>query len=334
MGKRRRSRRKKNKFLRISPYIAIIGLAAGYIIKSYGGEILEDYKHSLLRNKVVSESSTEEIVEEEIIEEEVIEEPTIVLESEPEEIPEIEEEIVEEVPEYVEVISDELLTLGYDFKDIDFNELKSRDEAVCGWITLDGTNIDYEIANATDEENEYYAHHDLDGNYSKSGTIYVDSRCNSLENTTNDLSDVTLIYGHHMKHGKMFADLCKFQADENFINDHQFAVVYTPDGYAYKLTFFAGMRFSGDSDAPVYRESLEDEDIFNAYIESLKENSTFTSDVEVKYGDKIVGLITCEYTGGINSRYGLFATAERQYVDELQREESMNDNNNAFYAFR
>lgn len=322
MGKRRRRKR----LLRFSPYIVAFGLGAGYIIKSFGGEILERYNYSSLQDEVVNEMSTEDIIEEEPIEEEPIEE---------ESQPDInDEETIEEEPK-VEVISDELLTLGYKFNDIDFDKLKAQNTDTCGWIIIDGTHINYPIVNATDEENSYYAHHDMDGNYSKSGTIYVDNRCNSLENPTYDLSDVTLVYGHHMKYNEMFADLCNYM-NEDYIDDHQFAIVYTPDGYAYKLTFFAGMRFSGESDKPIYRESLEDEEVFNEYIESLRENSSFTSDVEVNYGDKIIGLVTCEYSGGIDSnyRYGLFATVEKQYINELQIENSIDNTESVSCALK
>lgn len=316
MGKRR-----KKRLLRFSPYIVAIGLGVGYIVKSLGGEILEQYHYSTLKDEVVNELPTEETTEEE----------SVVVIPEEETQPESTEEEVEEPK--VEVISDELLTLGYEFKDIDFEELKAKNEDVCGYIILDGTNISYPIVNATDEENSYYAHHDLDGNESKSGTIYVDTRCNSLENPTYDLSDVTLVYGHHMKHGLMFANLCEYMK-EDYIDNHQFAIIYTPDGYAYKLTFFAGMRFSGESDEPIYRENLDDEQTFNEYIESLKENSSFTSDTEVNYGDKIIGLVTCEYTAGPDSRYGLFATVEKQYIDKLQIENSIDNSENISSALK
>lgn len=329
MGKKRR-RKRRCRLSRVYPYIVTMGLATGYIVKSLGGEILEFYNYSSLQDEVVSEPSTEEFETEEELESEKKEEASTV-ESEEQETT---EEVLEEEPK-VEVISDELLNLGYDFKSIDFEELKDKNEAICGWITIDGTNINYPIVNATDENNDYYAHHDLDGNYSNSGTIYVDNRCNSLENPTYDLSDVTLVYGHHMKYGKMFANLCNYMNDK-FIDDHQFGVIYTPDGYAYKVTFFAGSRYSGESDAPMYRKSLEDEEAFYDYIDSLKEVSSFVSDVEVNYGDKIIGLVTCEYSAGIDSnyRYCLFGILEKQYVNELQKEDSIDDNDVKVYALK
>lgn len=325
MGKRRR-----RKFLRFSPYIVGIGLAAGYIIKSIGGEMLEIYNYSSLRDEVVNESSTEEIAEEEIVE------PTVTIEPEQtEEISESEEEIVEEPPEEpIEVISNELLMEGYEFVDIDFQNLLGKNDQTCGWIVLDGTKIDYPIVNATDEENSYYAHHDIEGNKSSLGTIYVDSRCNSLNNATYDLSDVTLIYGHHMTKGRMFASLCNYM-NADYINEHPYAVIYTPDGYAYKLSFFAGIRYSGKDERPAYRDNLDDEEVFNEYITSLRENSSFMSDMEVNYGDKIVGLVTCEYSAGIDSdyRYALFGVLEKQYINELQIESTM-DIENVSYGLK
>lgn len=330
MGKRRR--RRKSKLLRFSPYIVAIGLGVGYIVKSFGGEIVEMYYDSSLHNRFVTESeevSTEEPIINTLTPEDFEEVPK--LEEEPEETF-VEEEVVEEEKE---VISNELLSLGYEFQNIAFDELCETNKDACGWIIIDGTKISYPIVNATDEENAYYAHHDLEGNESNSGTIYVDTRCSSLDNETNDLSDVTLVYGHHMKYGKMFANLCNYM-DKDYIDDHQFGVIYTPDGYAYKVTFFAGMRFSGASDEPIYRDSLEDEDVFNEYIDSLKENSSFTSDVEVNYGDKIIGLVTCEYSAGLNSdyRYGLFGVLEKQYTNELQMESSIENQNDESCALK
>lgn len=297
-----------------------MSLGIGYVVKSFGGEIVQWCNYSSLRDNVVKEE-----VSDESFEEPTVETPETTLETIPESEEEtIEEEVLEEESETeeeikVEVISDELLSLGYNFPSVDLSEPLEKNEDTCGWIIIDGTKISYPIVNATDEENSYYAHHDLEGNETSAGTIYVDTRCNSLDNKTYDLSDVTLVYGHHMKGNKMFADLCNYM-DEDYINEHPFGVIYTPDGYAYKITFFAGMRFSGESDKPIYRESLEDMDVFNEYIDSIKEASSFESDVEVSYGDKIIGLVTCEYSAGLNSnyRYGLFGILEKQYINEQQ----------------
>jgi len=304
-----------HKFLRFSPYIIVIGLSTGYIVKSYGGEIIEQLKYDRLASSVVSEYEEETEPEVTIIEESIEVEST---EEESESI-EASTEVIEEIEEPQEVITSELLDSGYEFQNINFDELLNRNEDVCGWITLDDTVINYPIMNGTDEENSYYLHHDIDGNKSSTGMLYVDTRCTSLASKEYELSDVTLIYGHHMKNGSMFSSICKYM-NQSYYESHPYAVIYTPDGYAYKATMFAGIITSGTSDELIYADNLSDEDKYDEFIETLRESSTFTSDVDVEYGDKLIGFVTCEYTQGSNSRYVLFAKLEKQYTNELQKE--------------
>lgn len=307
-------------FLRNLRLILAIGLVGGIVVKSFGGEIIDEKKYEEFRDSFVKESSTEETVESEEVPETIEQTIEEIVEETIEEIESSSEEVNEEpeIEETVYVTSSELLDSGYKFKQIDFESLMGINSEVCGWITIDGTKIDYPIVNALDGEKDYYLHHNLERNESSSGTIYVDYRCNSLNNDTKDLNDITFIYGHHSKNGKMFSNICNYN-EPDYINDHPYGVIYTPDGYAYKVTFFAGKIHSGESDKLVFVDSLSEED-YDDYIEYLKTYSTFESDVTPEYGDKIVGLVTCEYTQGSNSRYILFGILEKQYTNELQIE--------------
>ena len=73
------------------------------------------------------------------------------------------------------------------------------DEMVA-WLTIDGTNIDYPVMQGDD--NTKFLNTDPFGNYSLSGSIFLDSRCSP------DFSDgYSVIYGHHMEYGHMFGAL-------------------------------------------------------------------------------------------------------------------------------
>lgn len=73
------------------------------------------------------------------------------------------------------------------------------DEMVA-WLTIDGTNIDYPVMQSDD--NTKFLNTDPFGNYSLSGSIFLDSRCSP------DFSDgYSVIYGHHMEYGHMFGAL-------------------------------------------------------------------------------------------------------------------------------
>lgn len=317
-------RRRGIKFLRCaSPYILMATLAGGMIVYSTSGWVKNAINDRRIEQELenVDDSSSYEIPVFESEYPEQIDTTESVEEEEKieEEIEETTEEALEEIPES-RPISDELLTSGYEFRYEKFDELEEKIEQnsdVNAWITIDGTKIDYPVAYAPDKDRDYYSHHDLDGNDSNSGTLYLLNDNKSLNNLEDDISDVSLIFGHHMRGGKMFAQVCNY-VNQSFYDEHPFGVIYTPDGYAYKVTFFAGIVTPGENNTDVYVSRFTDEEMFNAYIENARSKSTFQSDVEVNYGDKIMVLFTCEYTGGPNSRYALFGVIEKQYTNELQ----------------
>jgi len=85
-------------------------------------------------------------------------------------------------------------------------------QEMVGWLTVDGTNIDYPVMQGND--NTYFLNTDPFGEYSLTGSIFLDSR--SSPDFTDDFS---LIYGHHMDYGKMFGALDDFLS-ETYLKNH------------------------------------------------------------------------------------------------------------------
>jgi sortase B len=91
-----------------------------------------------------------------------------------------------------------------------------------GWVTIDNTNIDYPIMQGTN--NTVYLNTDPYGEYSLSGSIFLDSRNNS------DFTDYyNLVYGHHMENGYMFGALDKFE-DVSYFNSHRTGTLIITNG--------------------------------------------------------------------------------------------------------
>lgn len=310
------SRRPLKSALKFAPSIAMLALAGGIIIHSFGGELEEAI------NCTQEEKELDDINTEQEFVMPVFDDITVIPEKEEseEELPD-EEEYEEEDPITIESphISDELLTSGYEFQDINFDELIEKNSDVDAWIEIQGTKIDYPVMHTPEKDNPeigdyYYLHHDMNGNETTSGEIFLFSGNRSLNNNQEDLSTISLIYGHHMRYGRMFAQIFNY-TNQSFYDEHPFGVIYTPDGYAFKVSFFAGV-----VTGPKTSESIDvsTEELFNEYVANAINNSTFQSDVEVNYGDKIVVLNTCEYTAGNNSKYQLYGVVEKQYTNELQ----------------
>ena len=92
---------------------------------------------------------------------------------------------------------------------IDFDSLKATNPDVIAWVYIPGTVIDYPIL-WKEYDIEYYLHHDI--NHKESYySVYMDGYSNSDFSTLNNI-----IYGHHMKDGKMFTDITKFKNEDFF----------------------------------------------------------------------------------------------------------------------
>lgn len=105
---------------------------------------------------------------------------------------------------------------------VDFDSLQKENPDIYAWITIPDTVIDYPIVQSS-EDNAYYLNHSAEKTDSVSGAIYSENY-----NKKNFDDPITLLYGHNMKDGSMFAGLHKYEEDTYF-NDHKDLVIYTPD---------------------------------------------------------------------------------------------------------
>lgn len=103
---------------------------------------------------------------------------------------------------------------------VGFGELMKKNADVCAWITVDGTSIDYPIMQGSD--NFEYLEKDALGEFSASGSIFLDSAC-----SRNFDEPYEVVFGHHMDEGKMFGDLDKFLS-KSFFKKHKSATLYLP----------------------------------------------------------------------------------------------------------
>ncbi|MCD7885216.1 MAG: sortase [Lachnospiraceae bacterium] len=105
--------------------------------------------------------------------------------------------------------------------------LKTYPDCV-GWIHLPAVELSYPVMQSSD--NDYYLHRSPEGGYLYAGSIFMDYQCSP------DFSDLnTIIYGHNMRDGSMFAKLKQYNDAEVFLSCPYFWI-YTPDGdYLYRI---------------------------------------------------------------------------------------------------
>lgn len=165
-------------------------------------------------------------------------------------------------------------------------EAKSINQDIIGWIKIVGTHINYPILQAND--NTYYLNHSFDKGLSKAGSIYMDYR-----NDKNFRSQNTILYGHNMKDGSMFADLKKFKK-EAFIHENNIIYVNKNDDILiYKI--FAVYVTDPDFEyrKPAYDNAWE----FEEFLNQVMALSSVQTDQIITKEDKILTLSTCESSG-------------------------------------
>lgn len=167
---------------------------------------------------------------------------------------------------------------------VDFSSLRKQNEDCVAWIYGPNSVINYPIVWC--DNNFYYLDHLLSGEQNANGTIFVDTKCGA------DFSDQnTIVYGHNMNDGSMFASLRNYR-DESYYEGHEHLYMSTPNTN-YRIDVIAG--FVTEPTSYVYANTFEEPEQFEAYIESIKSESNFKADVDVKPDDKIVTLSTCTY---------------------------------------
>jgi len=175
---------------------------------------------------------------------------------------------------------------------------------IYGWITVEGTQINYPLVQGTD--NEYYLNHAYTGVPLPEGSIFVDYR--NGHNVGENYN--TVFYGHNLTTGGMFHDVTKFAKEEYM--ESKLIYVYTFDGvFVYEPFSFYESRY----DYNYFRTGFSDGESFVAFANEVQENSsvekknfTFTEN------DRLLTLSTCT-NGYYTQRYALHAKLIRAITD-------------------
>lgn len=171
---------------------------------------------------------------------------------------------------------------------INFKELKEMNPDLYAWIRIPGTVIDYPVAQSTNTDDNYYLHHNYLGNYEFAGTIY-----SQRHNTKYFIDRVTVLYGHNMLNGTMFASLHDF-SDKDFFDENELMYIYI-DGHILTYKIFAAYEY--DDRHILNSFEFHDDEVYSRYLKDClnphSSNAMVREGVELTVEDKILTLSTC-----------------------------------------
>lgn len=178
---------------------------------------------------------------------------------------------------------------------LQFQDLLAVNEDVKGWLNIPDTNVDYVVVQAPGGDQDYYLDKDIEGNYSKAGTLFLDSH-GTVENKSQNL----VIHGHNMVSTteKMFHYILKYK-NVSYYKQHPlinfdtiyetgqwkvFAVIVTNGSSKHEKLFdFTQGEFSSSSE-------------FLNFVYQTRIRSVLNIDgVDITDDDRLLMLSTCSY---------------------------------------
>jgi sortase, SrtB family len=170
-------------------------------------------------------------------------------------------------------------------RNIDFSGLAAKNGDIFAWINIPGTEIDYPVVHGKD--NEYYLSHDAFKKESQIGAIFSD-----MSNTKGNVDPVTVLYGHRMNSGSMFAQLHKYE-DKSFFEKNNTVKIYTLEGQ-WNYEVFAA--YKTDNSNILYGKNFKDKQVLQEYLDGIKnvrDINAHISSTNVTVDDYILTLSTC-----------------------------------------
>ncbi len=167
---------------------------------------------------------------------------------------------------------------------VDFKELKERNNDTVAWIQVGGTNINYPVVQTKD--NSYYLTHSFDKKYTDAGWVFMDYR-----NDSNNFGKNTIIYAHARKDRTMFGSLKNILTNDWYKdkNNHIIKLSTETENTLWQVfsvyhinteTYYITTSFKSDND-------------YKDFIKTIKNRTALYFNTNVTEKDKILTLSTC-----------------------------------------
>ncbi len=154
------------------------------------------------------------------------------------------------------------------------------------WLEIPNTSIDFPVMQKKGDS-EYYLRRNYRGEYSYSGTPFLDANC------TIGTSQNLIVYGHNMKDGTMFSGLMNYKDSEYCKQNQTIEIIVDDMALEYKL--YAVCKVASD-DGWYSFTSKPSQITFDELISHIQNKAVYLSEDEAKYEDYFLTLSTCEYS--------------------------------------
>ncbi|MDF2588429.1 MAG: hypothetical protein K0S41_2270 [Anaerocolumna sp.] len=174
-----------------------------------------------------------------------------------------------------------------------FTKLLETNEDVKGWISIEGTNINYPVLQSDKNDPELYLTRNIKKELDKCGSIFIDVNSSVEQNTKN-----LVLHGHNMTStDNMFHYLPEYKNLE-FYQKHSiisFDTIYELGDWKIISIFITDASNKADDFFNYLKATFKDDSDFLNFIYQLRTRSIINCPVDVNEDDQILTLSTCSY---------------------------------------
>ncbi len=167
---------------------------------------------------------------------------------------------------------------------VDFSLLKSQNSDTVAWIKVSGTNIEYPVVKAKD--NEYYLTHSFDKSSNSAGWIFADYK-NKFDGTDKNI----VIYGHNRKDKSMFGSLRNILSSEWQNNSENTEITFVSENENCIYKVFSVYQIEKEN--YYIKTNFNSSSEFEKFLETIKTRSVKDFETPVSSADSILTLSTC-----------------------------------------
>ncbi len=180
---------------------------------------------------------------------------------------------------------------------VDFESLQDLNKDIYAWIEIPDTSVSYPILQHPKDDSYY-----LTRSYDRSASYYGAVFSQAKYNTTDFTDNVTVLYGHTMRDGTMFAGLSDYMNREYF-DAHKYFYIYMPES-TLRYEIFAAVPFDNRNILYTWNCSQKNEywNFLQLIINIRSMDSVVDTDCTLSMYDKIVVLSSC-YPGDSSRRF-------------------------------
>ena len=171
-------------------------------------------------------------------------------------------------------------------KNLNLEALRQINPDVVGWILIPGTEVNYPLMQGQD--NDYYLNRTWDEQENDVGSIFLEHL------NRPDFTDFnTIVYGHNMIDGSMFASLRKYRQQSHW-EEHPYVYIRSDLG-VYRYEIFSS--YLADVESNTYGIGFSGEESKGRFLDWIIGLSDITTDVRPEPTDRILTLSTCSGRG-------------------------------------